>query len=159
MGTITTFRLPRGGESKQRSGVGGQCVIQQGAARSTMSESQTVEVRNDRVVTLKGFRNVKRLTTMRRGKGQPAASPSYGRAAVAYQEEFAKWQGLIDAIATHPGLSPDQRASGVAALRWRQQAEANGARRRVLDEEKQSEKAARQARHRLTQPVVVAKCG
>jgi len=46
---------------------------------------------------------------------------------------------LSDATATHPSLTRDQRASGVAALRAKQEADARGARRRVLTEERQND--------------------
>ena len=68
---------------------------------------------------------------------------------MAYQEEFNKWNGLIEEIASAPGLTKEQRQSAVAGLRLRQQAAAQGARRRVLDEEKGIAKAVRRAKKAL----------
>lgn len=80
--------------------------------------------------TARDFRPVARATTT-------------SRAALAYQEEAAKWQGLIEAAAKDPALTPDQRAAAVAALRYRQEIAARGARRRIREDERQQEKAAR----------------
>ena len=71
-----------------------------------------------------------------------------GRAGAAYQEEAAKWEGLIDAAASDLGLSREQRGSAVAALRVRQQIAAEGARRRVTEEERQNARAARRVAYR-----------
>jgi hypothetical protein len=72
-----------------------------------------------------------------------------GRAEAAFAHEFAKWQGAIDAALADPSLSPDRRAAAVRALRIRQQAEANGVRKQVLDEEVQKAQAAQRARRSL----------
>ena len=74
---------------------------------------------------------------------------SSGRAEAAYKEEFDKWSGMIDDIASNPGLSKEQRAAAIAGLRQRQQAAAKGVRKRVSDEEKATAKAVRRARRFL----------
>jgi hypothetical protein len=66
-----------------------------------------------------------------------------GRAGAAYAHEFAKWQAQIDAALTDRSLSSDQRDAAILSLRRRQQIEAVGARRRVLEEEAQSAEAER----------------
>jgi len=71
---------------------------------------------------------------------------SSGRAEAAYKEEFDRWSGMIDEIASNPGLSKEQRAAAIASLRQRQHAAANGVRKRVSDEEKAMAKAARRAK-------------
>ncbi|MGB9153885.1 MAG: relaxase/mobilization nuclease domain-containing protein [Alphaproteobacteria bacterium] len=71
---------------------------------------------------------------------------SSGRAEAAYKEEFDRWSGMIDEIASNPGLSKEQRAAAIASLRQRQKAAANGVRKRVSDEEKATARAARRAR-------------
>ena len=60
-----------------------------------------------------------------------------GRADATFQFEFDKWQRIIDAALRDKGLSRDQRAAAVVAFRIRQQTEAAGARKRVMDEEMQ----------------------
>ena len=72
-----------------------------------------------------------------------------GRAEAAYKEEFDKWQGAIEAVERNTTLSPTQRAANIAALRQQQHAAANGARQRVLEEEKSTARAARRARRIL----------
>jgi len=67
------------------------------------------------------------------------------RAAAASQEEADKWEGLIDAAAHNVGLSREQRAATIAALRGRQQAAACGTQQRVIEEEKQKAKAYRRS--------------
>ncbi|MGB9151582.1 MAG: relaxase/mobilization nuclease domain-containing protein [Alphaproteobacteria bacterium] len=79
----------------------------------------------------------------------PEVETDSGRAEMAYQEEFNKWNGLIEEVASAPGLTKEQRQSAVAGLRVRQQAAAQGARRRVLDEEKGIAKAVRRAKKNL----------
>jgi hypothetical protein len=79
-----------------------------------------------------------------------------GRAAAVYQEEFDKWEGLINAIAGDFGLSREQRATGIMALRGRQQAAAKGAQQRVMEEEKQKVKAFRRYKQQLAAPL--ARC-
>ena len=74
---------------------------------------------------------------------------SSGRAEAAYKEEFDKWSGMIDDIASNPSLSKEQRAAAIAGLRQRQQAAANGVRKRVSDEEKAITRVARRARRIL----------
>jgi hypothetical protein len=77
---------------------------------------------------------------------------SSGRAEAAYKEEFDRWSGMIDEIASNPGLSKEQRAAAIASLRQRQKAAANGVRKRVSDEEKAAAMAARRARRVLQGP-------
>ena len=79
---------------------------------------------------------------------------SAGRAEAAYRHEFDRWQLQIDAVQADKSLSPDQRATAIAGLRFRQQVEANAARKRVLEDEKQRTKSARRAaRNILKAPV------
>jgi hypothetical protein len=66
-----------------------------------------------------------------------------GRAAAAYEAESEKWEGLIEAIAQNVGLSREQRAASISALRKRQQAAASGVQQKVMEEEKQKAKAFR----------------
>jgi hypothetical protein len=68
-----------------------------------------------------------------------------GRAAAAYQYEFAKWEGMIEAAANDPSLTPEQRAGAVAALRQRQHEAADGVRRWAMEDERQMDKARRRA--------------
>lgn len=79
-----------------------------------------------------------------------------GRAAAVYQEEFDKWEGLINAVAGDFGLSREQRASGITALRMRQKAAAKGAQQSVMEEEKQKAKAFRRYKQQLVAPL--ARC-
>jgi hypothetical protein len=72
-------------------------------------------------------------------------SPS-GRADVAYKEEFDRWSGLIEAAASNPGLSKEQRAAAVAGLRQQQKAAAKGARLQASNEEKAGRRARRMLR-------------
>jgi len=65
------------------------------------------------------------------------------RAAAVYQEESEKWEFLIEAVAHNVGLSREQRAAAITALRIRQQAAASGAQQKVMEEEKQKAKAFR----------------
>lgn len=69
----------------------------------------------------------------------------FGRAQAAFDAEFAKWQAQIDAVMADQSLSPDQRASALQALRTRQGIEANGARKRIIEEEQQRVRAAKRA--------------
>jgi hypothetical protein len=91
------------------------------------------------------FRHAARITTAH-------DATTNGRAEAVFQEEFAKWQGLIDAAAGDLGLSRDQRAAAVTALRVRQHAAAKAARHRAIEDDRQTERAARRARRRLTAP-------
>jgi hypothetical protein len=76
--------------------------------------------------------------------------PSSGsRAAVAYQEEFEKWQMQIDTVYADRSLSPSQRDTAIAGLRFRQQIEAKAAQTRAADDEKQKMKSARRAARSL----------
>jgi hypothetical protein len=79
----------------------------------------------------------------------PEVEADSSRADAAYQEEFDKWEGLIEAAAKDMGLSKDQRLGAVAALRLRQQMAAQGARKRVLEEEQAIARAIRRARKTL----------
>lgn len=76
---------------------------------------------------------------------------AHGRAEAAFNHEFGKWQSVIDSIRADRSLSPDRRAAAIFALRIRQKAEANGARRQVLQDEIQKAQAARRAFRRLTE--------
>jgi Ni,Fe-hydrogenase III component G len=67
------------------------------------------------------------------------------RAGAAYDSVMAIWQARIDAAATDPSLSPEQRAAAMVALRSRQHLEATAARQRIIEEEKQRVRAARRA--------------
>ena len=66
-----------------------------------------------------------------------------GRAAAVYQAESDKWDAMIEAVANDFGLSSEQRAAAIAALRMRQQAAAKGAQQLIMDEEKGKVKAYR----------------
>ncbi len=72
-----------------------------------------------------------------------------GRAAAAHKAIFDEWQARIDALTYDRSLTPDQRAAAIVAFRARQQIEANGARKRIMDEVKQ---AAKVARHQMQTP-------
>ena len=68
-----------------------------------------------------------------------------GRAAAVYQAESDKWDAMIEAVANDFGLSREQRAAAIAALRMRQQAAAKGAQQLIMDEEKGKVKAYRRS--------------
>ena len=71
------------------------------------------------------------------------------RAAIAYEEEFNKWTGLIDAAAKDKSVPKAQRRANVQALRDRQRAAANAARKRVRGDEKSTARARRKAKRAL----------
>ena len=71
----------------------------------------------------------------------------FGRADAAYQAEFAKWEALIADVRADRGLSDDQRASAIVALRIRQRVEAQATRRRIILEEKQAAKVRKAHAH------------
>jgi hypothetical protein len=70
-----------------------------------------------------------------------------GRAEAAFKSEFSKWQVKIDALLKDKSLSRAQRDGALRQLLSKQQIEANGARRRVLEEEAQERKARRRINH------------
>jgi hypothetical protein len=76
---------------------------------------------------------------------------SSARGEAAYSEEFAKWIALIDAAAHDVGLSRDQRAASIAALRLRQQVAANGARKLAVEDERQKAKAFRREQRKKSE--------
>jgi hypothetical protein len=76
-------------------------------------------------------------TPRRPSGGFGAIDPSAaGRAQAAFNAVFSRFQGLIDAIANDPSLTPDQRASAIRGLRQQQAAEAGAAQKRIMDEER-----------------------
>jgi hypothetical protein len=88
----------------------------------------------------------------RPGLSQPSVGldpGAVGRAAAAYRFEFDKWQGLIAFAMADRSRSPEQRAAAVASLRAQQRIAAAGARKRVMQDEKQKAKAARRAARNL----------
>ena len=89
------------------------------------------------------FRQAAKQKTARGRPRATAAPAGNGRGAAAYAAELANWQPLIDAAATDPSLSREQRAAAVAALRVRQQIAAAAVRQRVTEEERQTAKAQR----------------
>jgi hypothetical protein len=96
------------------------------------------------------FRQTAKQKTASRRPGATAGPSGSGRGAAAYAAELANWQPLIDAAATDPSLSREQRAGAVGALRVRQQIAAAAARQRVTEEERQTAKAQRRiARQQL----------
>ena len=88
-----------------------------------------------------------------RTQGTGIDDTAANRASAVYQEEFDRWEGLIDAVAHDYGLSREQRTSGILALRLRQKAAAKGAQQRVMEEEKAKAKA-----FKLYQKQIVAGC-
>jgi hypothetical protein len=100
-----------------------------------------------------------RQTAKQTARGRPratAAPAGSGRGAAAYQAELANWQPLIDAAATDPSLSREQRSAAIASLRVRQQIAAAAVRNRVTEEERQTAKEhrriTRQQSRRFTSP-------
>jgi hypothetical protein len=89
----------------------------------------------------------------KRTQGPGIDDTAVSRASAVYQEEFDRWEGLIDAVAHDYGLSREQRTSGILALRLRQKAAAKRAQQRVMEEEKAKAKA-----FRLYQKQIVAGC-
>jgi uncharacterized protein (UPF0147 family) len=65
---------------------------------------------------------------------------------LAYEEEFSKWMGLIEAAAKDTSVPKVQRKANVASLRQQQHAAAQAARKRVSDDEKSAARAASRAR-------------
>lgn len=68
-----------------------------------------------------------------------------GRAQSAFQNEWDKVQGEIDAIMCDPSLTREQRGIALVALRQRQAMSAAAARKRVLEEERAAARARRRA--------------
>jgi hypothetical protein len=73
----------------------------------------------------------------------------YGRAEMAFKEEFDRWQGLIDTAAHDLSMPQYRRMAAVTALRAQQRAAAFAARQRAVKEEQQTVKAARRAARRF----------
>lgn len=88
-------------------------------------------------------------------RGSRAASPAASvpgldalaaaRAAAAAEHEAGKWESLIESVAQNPGLSRAQCAALITALRQQQQAAAQGARQRVMEEAQQNARAYRRS--------------
>ncbi len=96
------------------------------------------------------FRQTAKQKTARRRPRATSEPSGSGRGAAAYAAELANWQPLIDAAATDPSLSREQRGAAVAALRARQQIAAAAARQRVTEDERQTAQAQRRkARQQL----------
>lgn len=66
-----------------------------------------------------------------------------GRAQDAYNEIMAIMSAMIAAIMKDPGLTRDQKAAAVRAIRQQKKAEAKAVRRRILREEKDKLKGGR----------------
>jgi hypothetical protein len=66
-----------------------------------------------------------------------------GKAQAAFDAVMAKYAGAIEDAAKDPSLNPEQRAAAVASLRQRQQLEAAGERKKVMDAETQNARARR----------------
>ena len=60
-----------------------------------------------------------------------------GRADSAFEAVFAHYESLILDVKKDRGLSQDQRGAALLALKQRQKIEAEGARKRIIDEERQ----------------------
>jgi hypothetical protein len=71
------------------------------------------------------------------------------RADIAYEEEFNKWNGLIEAAAKDRSVPKAQRRANVTALRDRQRAAANAARKRVREDEQSAARARHKAKRAL----------
>jgi hypothetical protein len=71
------------------------------------------------------------------------------RADIAYEEEFNKWNGLIDAAAKDKSVPKGQRRANVKTLRDRQRAAANAARKRVREDEQSAARARHKAKWAL----------
>ena len=169
-GTVTAYRPPRGGKSG-KSGEQGKRGAQPSLARSP---SHSIFPRAAKAATVRNtdanrsavpgaglvHRRAAPITAKQPVRPTPSAGHDQGaagRAEAAFKHEFDKWQLLIEAAQADKSLSPDQRAIAIAGLRFRQQIEANAARRRVLDEERQTAQAARRAaRKLLNSPVTTA---
>lgn len=108
------------------------------------------DTRPSRAALPAAFRQTAKHKTARKCPGATAGLIGGGRGAAAYAAELANWQPLIDAAATDPSLSREQRAGAVGALRVRQQIAAAAARQRVTEEERQTARAQRRiARQQL----------
>lgn len=164
-GTVTAYRPPRGGKS-EKSGENRKRGARSGAARSPSRSlfSQAARIataRNSRFNRLplpSGSRTAR--AAIHDGAQQPARpqhgggldAAALGRAEAAYKSEFDKWQAQIDAVIADKSLSPDQRVTALAALRAKQQIEASGARKRVIEEERQRARAGRRAARSILNP-------
>jgi hypothetical protein len=71
------------------------------------------------------------------------------RADIAYEEEFNKWNGLIEAAAKDKSVPKDQRRANVKTLRDRQRDAANAARKRVREDEQSAARARHRAKRAL----------
>ncbi len=71
-----------------------------------------------------------------------------GRAQAASNAVFSRYQGLIDAIATDPSLTPEQRASAIRSLQQQQAAEAGAAYQRIMEEAKAAARVRRRVKKR-----------
>ncbi|MDR3424333.1 MAG: hypothetical protein P4L50_01770 [Anaerolineaceae bacterium] len=116
-------------------------------AATLMTEAAARQI-TQREMFPQGERGEKPAFASRPGYIDVGEIPS-GRAEAAYKEEFDKWQGLIDATASDPSLSKDQRLAAVAALSLRQKAAAKAVRKQVRNEEKAIAKAAHRAKRIL----------
>lgn len=59
------------------------------------------------------------------------------RAGAAFEAVMAEWQARIDATTNDPSMTPTERAATITALRSRQRLEAQAARRKIIEDEKQ----------------------
>jgi hypothetical protein len=76
------------------------------------------------------------------------------RAAAAFDEEFARWTGLIEAARRDLGMTASQREAAVRSLMEQQAAAARGIMRRVREDERQKERAYRRAVRRKVSPPI-----
>jgi hypothetical protein len=158
---VTAYRPPRGGKS-EGSGEKKKLVPRFDSARSPASIFRVAAKiaaepnRSPDATPLSGVKSAAGIATAQDRCAEAPARPdtefdeaAFGRAEAAFQFEFDKWQRIIDAARSDKGLTRDKRAAAVAALRIRQQIEAAGARRRVLEEETQRLRAAHERSCRL----------
>lgn len=65
------------------------------------------------------------------------------KGSAAFNEEFAKWAGLIEAAANDISMPRDRRMAAIVGLKQQQQIAAQTARKRAVQEERQKAKAYR----------------
>lgn len=107
------------------------------------------------------FAEASRAACLPRRRAQSRAAPlssphldsiALARAEAAYAFAWARVALEIEGLQRQKGLTEDARASALRTLRQRQEAEAEAARRRVLDEERANAKAARQRARQTQKP-------
>jgi hypothetical protein len=88
------------------------------------------------------------------GGSNEANRQGSARAAAAFDEEFARWTGLIEAVRRDLGMTASQREAAVRSLIEQQAAAARGIMRRVREDERQKERAYWRAVRRRIQPSI-----